>query len=319
MDDPCQQDAPDIVGVEHTASKEGVRLYLWEKYASQPHGKPAILFVHGSSLSGRATFDLQVAGQDDASAMNWFASRGFDVWCLDMEGYGRSDKHRDINCDVSNGADDCLAACRYIKALRRLESIHVYGSSSGALRAALFAQRHPDLVGRLALDAFVWTGEGSATLAQRRSKIDAFIASNRRPIDRGHIASIFLRDKDGSTDVDVIEAVVAEVLAHDDSVPNGTYVDMCMNLPLVEPRQIHVPTLIMRGQWDGIATESDLLDFFALLPNPDKQFAMMPGIAHTSFHQRAREIAYRVLHSFLSLHHAGAAMEFKPTQQARAT
>ena len=318
MFDPRRK-ASDIVGVEHTAAKDGVRLYLWEKYASQPDGKPAILFVHGSSLAGRATFDLQVPGQDGASAMNWFAARGFDVWCLDMEGYGRSDKHRDINCDVANGADDCLAACRYIKSLRGPGSIHVYGSSSGALRAALFAQRHPELVWRLALDAFVWTGVGSATLAQRRSKVEAFIASNRRPIDRNHIRSIFLRDHDGSTDSAVIEAVADEVLAHDDTVPNGTYVDMCMNLPLVDPSQIHVPTIIMRGQWDGIATESDLLDFFTRLPNPDRQFAVMPGIAHTSFHQRARELAYRVLHSFLTLHQVNGAAEFTPTQRARAT
>ena len=319
MSDPRQPAGPAIVGVEHFVQKGGVRLYLWEKCASQPHGKPAILFVHGSSLSGRATFDLQVPRQPGASAMDWFASRGFDVWCLDMEGYGRSDKQRDINCDVANGADDCLAACRYIKGLRGLESIHVYGSSSGALRAGLFAQRHPELVARLALDALVWTGTDSATLAQRRQKIDAFTASNRRPIDRSHIRSIFLRDHDGSTDSAVIEAVADEVLAHDDSVPNGTYVDMCMNLPLVNPQAIHVPTIVMRGQWDGIATEADLLGFFALLPNTDKQFVMMPGIAHTSFHQRKRELAFRVLHSFLTLHEADGAAQITPTREARAT
>ena len=319
MLDSRQQAVPEIVGVEHAVWKDGVRLYLWEKYASQPHEKPALLFVHGSSLSGRATFDLQVPGQASASAMDWFASRGFDVWCLDMEGYGRSDKHRDINCDVANGADDCLAACRHIRALRGLESIHVYGSSSGALRAALFAQRHPELVERLALDAFVWTGAGSATLDQRRKKVDAFTASNRRPIDRSHIRSIFLRDHEGSTDNAVIEAVADEVLAHDNSVPNGTYVDMCMNLPLVNPQAIHVPTIVMRGQWDGIASEADLLGFFALLGNPDKQFVKMPGIAHTSFHQRARELAYRVLHSFLTLHQSDGAARFTSTQEARPT
>ena len=67
----------------------------------------------------------------------------------------------------------------------------VYGISSGALRAALFAQRHPEMVQRLALDAHVWTGEGSPTLAERSKRLPEFRAKNRRPIDRAFVHSIF--------------------------------------------------------------------------------------------------------------------------------
>jgi pimeloyl-ACP methyl ester carboxylesterase len=75
---------------------------------------------------------------------------------------------------------------------------------------------------------------------------------------------------------------------------------MCANLPVVDPARITVPTIVMRGQYDGIASVDDLLEFFARLPNPDKQFAVMPGIAHASFHQKNFRIAYHILHSFLS-------------------
>jgi len=51
---------------------------------------------------------------------------------------------------------------------------------------------------------------------------------------------------------------------------------------------------------DGIASVEDLLEFFARLPSPDKQFAVMPGIAHTSFHQKNFRIAYHLLHGFFS-------------------
>src|SRR5262249_35467131 len=70
----------------------------------------------------------------------------------------------------------------------------VYGISSGALRAAIFAERHPEMVARLALDAMVWTGEGSPTLEQRRKKLAEFKATNRRPIDKEFIRSVFDRD-----------------------------------------------------------------------------------------------------------------------------
>ena len=54
----------------------------------------------------------------------------------------------------------------------------------------------------------------------------------------------------------------------------------------------------MRGQYDGIAGFQDLLEFFARLPNPDKQFAVMPGIAHASFHQTNYRIAHHILQAF---------------------
>ena len=51
-----------------------------------------ILFVHGSSMASQPTFDLQVPGRHEFSAMDFFAARGYDTWCVDMEGYGRSTK-----------------------------------------------------------------------------------------------------------------------------------------------------------------------------------------------------------------------------------
>ena len=50
----------------------------------------------------------------------------------------------------------------------------------------------------------------------------------------------------------------------------------------------------MRGEYDGIASMTDLLKFFEKLPNPDKQFSVMPGIAHASFHQKNYEICYHI-------------------------
>ena len=289
---------PAVTGREHWTTKGPVRLFLWEKAGTSPPPLGTILFVHGSSMASQPTFDLQVPGR--VSAMDHFVRLGYDTWCVDMEGYGRSDKHRDINSDIATGADDLEAASDYIAGTRGVESFFVYGISSGALRAALFAQRHPERVRRLALDAFVWTGKGSPTLAERTKRLPEFRSKKRRPIDRAFVRSIFTRDHPGTADDEVIEAFASAILALDDSVPTGTYVDMCANLPVVDPTRITAPTLVMRGQYDGIASVEDLLEFFARLPNPDKQFAVMPGIAHASFHQKNVAIAYHILAGFFS-------------------
>ena len=290
-----------IIGEEHWATKDDVRLFLWEKYADSPHNKRGtILFVHGSSMASQPTFDLQVPGRPFSSAMDWFAARGFDTWCVDMEGYGRSDKDRDITCDIANGADDLAAASAYIQSLRKNDGFLVYGISSGALRAAMFAEAHPERISRLALDAFVWTGEGSPTLEQRRKKLPQFLDSKRRPIDRDFVYSIFNRDHPGTAADDVIEAFAEAITALDDSMPNGTYIDMCSRLPLVDPNKILCPTIILRGEYDGIASFDDLIKFYTALPNNDKQFSVMAGISHASFQQKNYQLVYYLLHNFFS-------------------
>ena len=287
-------------GTEHWTRKGDVKLFLWQKPSAAGTPKGTVLFVHGSSMASQPTFDLQVPGRAHSSAMEWFAERGFDTWCMDNEGYGRSDKSRPINCDIPNGADDLAAGTDYILRNSPHRKLLVYGISSGALKAALFAQRHPERVARLALDAFVWTGEGSPTLAERKKRLPEFQSKNRRPIDRAFVRSIFNRDHPGTADEDTVEAFATAILELDDSVPTGTYVDMCSRLPLVDPEKINVPTIVMRGEYDGIAGIDDLLRFYARLPHPDKQFSVMAGISHASFQQKNYMMVYHILHSFFT-------------------
>lgn len=290
-----------VSGQEHWTKKGDVSLFLWEKRAiTQGAPRGTVLFVHGSSMASQPTFDLQVPGRPHSSVMDWFAEQGYDTWCVDMEGYGRSDKSRPINFDIANGADDLAAASEYIMKTRGVKKFLVYGISSGALRAAMFAQQHPQRVARLALDAFVWTGQGSPTLAERTKKLAEFKKMNRRPIDRAFVHSIFNRDHPGCAEEKVIEAFADAILALDDSVPTGTYVDMCSRLPVVDPAKITMPTIIMRGEFDGIASFDDLIEFFKRLPNPDKQFTVMAGISHASFQQINYMMVYHILYSFFS-------------------
>lgn len=293
-------------GTEHWTKKktaEGdIKLFLWEKKASSkvPHAG-TIFFVHGSSMASQPTFDLNVPGRPWSSAMDWFADQGFDTWTMDNEGYGLSDKHRPINFDISNGADDLAAGSEHILKHAKDKTLLLYGISSGALKAALFTERHPERVAKVALDAFVWTGEGSHTLEQRKKKLPEFLAKNRRPIDRAFVHSIFQRDHPDTVDKTVVEAFADAILTLDDSMPTGTYVDMCSKLPLLDPNKLTVPTIILRGEYDGIAGMDDLIDYFRLLPNMNKQFSVMRGISHASFQQKNYMMVYQILNSFFTM------------------
>jgi pimeloyl-ACP methyl ester carboxylesterase len=288
-------------GTEHWARKGEVKLFLWNKRPAAGVAKRGtIFFVHGSSMASQPTFDLHVPGRADSSVMDWFAARGFDTWTMDNEGYGRSTKDRPQNNDISNGADDLAAGTALVMEKAGVPRMHMYGISSGALKAGLFAQRHPERVDRLALDAFVWTGEGSPTLAERRKKLAQFQSMHRRPIDRAFVRSIFSRDHPGTADDATVEAFADAILSLDDSMPTGTYVDMCSKLPLLDPTKIVNPTIVMRGEYDGIASFDDLIEFFKKLPNADKTFSTMAGISHASFQQKNYRMVYHILHSFFT-------------------
>jgi pimeloyl-ACP methyl ester carboxylesterase len=259
-----------------------------------------VFLVHGSSFASPSAFDLSVPGHDDYSLMDRLASQGYDVWTMDNEGYGRSDRRPDSNSDISCGADDLRAAADVVAAETGSTRYSFYGQSSGALKLGLFAERHPSWIDKLILDAFPWTGEGAPTLIKRRENLDYYRTHNTRPVDREFFHSIFTRDKSGTSDPAVGDIIADIELQHGDTVPTGTYLDMCANLPVIDPTQIDCPTLILRGEFDGVATEEDVLAFFSALPNPDRQLAIMAGMAHVAPLGLNRHRFWHLIESFLA-------------------
>jgi alpha-beta hydrolase superfamily lysophospholipase len=288
---------------EYWASRAGLKLYVYRKRVKAPDSSdpplPVLFLVHGSSASGRSSFDLQVPGRD-YSLMDHFATLGYDVWTMDCAGYGRSDRAPD-HSDISAGADDLAAAMAIVEGATGQGEVSLYGGSSGALRACLYAQRNPARVSRLIASALVYTGAGSPTLAKRRERVDEYRAHPRRRIDRDFIHSMFTRDRPGTSEKLAADALADAELALTDSVPTGTYLDMCTKLPVVDPARIECPVCIIRGEYDGIATEADLLDFFARLPSRDKQFVFISGLAHAATLGINRHKFWHAMHAFLTM------------------
>ncbi len=285
---------------EYWADKRGVQLYVYRKRLTPPgETLPVLFLVHGSSASGRSSFDLQVPGRE-YSLMDHFAALGYDVWTMDFEGYGRSDKTAS-NSDISSGADDLAQAMKIVERETGQKSVFMYGGSSGALRASLYAQRNPGRVARLMASALVYTGAGSPTLAKRREKLEEYRASPTRKVDRAFIHSMFTRDKPGTSEMVAADALADVELALSDSVPNGTYLDMCANLPVVDPTKLDCPVCIIRGEYDGIASEADLLDFFEKLPSKDKQFVFISGLAHAATLGINRHKFWHAMQSFMTM------------------
>jgi pimeloyl-ACP methyl ester carboxylesterase len=296
-------EADEIWSSEYWARKGDVPLWMYRKRLGAPKpaepSRPVLFFVHGSSVSSRA-FDLNVPGQVDYSVMNEFARHGFDCWTMDHENYGKSGRTSG-NADIASGVEDLKAAAEVVTRETGRQKFHFLGESSGALRAGAFAMVAPERVDRLVLAAFTYKGEGSPTLAKRAEQLAYYRAHNMRKRDRDMIRSIATRDKPGTSDAAAVEALADAELQFGDQVPTGTYLDMTANLPVVKPEKVLSPVLLVRGEYDGIATVADLQEFFNLLPNGDRQFIILPGTAHSVVLATNRQLFWHVTRAFLSM------------------
>ncbi|HEY6908381.1 MAG TPA: alpha/beta fold hydrolase [Myxococcales bacterium] len=293
-----------IWSAEYTAKKGDVSLYMYRKRLGAPRkgepARPVLFMVHGSSISSRPTFDLSVPGKGEYSLMNVFAGAGFDVWTMDHENYGRSSQTQG-NSDIAAGARDLEAGSEVVVRETGQQKMHFLGESSGALRVGAFAVARPERVDRLVLMAFTYTGKGSPTLQKRAEQVEYYRTHNRRKRDREMLRSIFTRDKPGTSDPAVAEALADAELVYGESIPTGTYLDMTAHLPVVDPEKVRAPCLIVRGEYDGIASEDDLLDFYRKLPNRDRQFSILPGLAHNLSLGLNRQLFWHCARAFLEM------------------
>jgi pimeloyl-ACP methyl ester carboxylesterase len=297
------EQAREIWSSEYWAKKGDIPLWMYRKRLGAPKpgepSRPVIFFVHGSSISSRV-FDLNVPGHGEYSVMNEFARHGFDCWTMDHENYGRSGRTSG-NADIASGVEDLKAAVEVVARETGRQKFHFLGESSGALRAGAYAMAAPERADRLIFAAFTYKGEGSPTLTKRAEQLAYFRSHNMRKRDRDMIRSIATRDKPGTSDPAAVEALADVEMQFGDQVPTGTYLDMTANLPVVKPEKVLSPVLLVRGEYDGIATVADLEEFFNLLPNGDRQFVILPGTAHSVTLATNRQLFWHVTRAFLSM------------------
>ena len=183
------EDSQHILTVDHyvanrstvpTIAGQTVQLYVRERVKPATIQRGAlrddrvVLFVHGAGTPAEVAFDVPYA---DYSWMAYLAAAGFDVFSMDMTGYGRSTRPHLMNevcnlsaeqqtalggtpCEATHNAqlttiasdwDDIDAVVEYLRALRGVPSVHLVGWSLGGPRAGGYASRNPNKVGKLVL------------------------------------------------------------------------------------------------------------------------------------------------------------------------
>lgn len=267
-----------VQGAQHWVVQEGLRLFIWEKYQGGPQGKPVLVLAHGSATAGRESFDLKVPGHPEYSLMDFLARRGFDVFAPDMRGFGSSTRPEG-HITTEQAAGDLNDVVDFICKLRGVTQVHLLAWSWGTQYGGQFVMAHPAKVKRYA--AYAQMHAQSPDLLARRERLAPF---QRAPYIRISEPGWKLRFN-SMTPEEVNDPVVMDAFARSAALvetksPTGPQVDLLTRQPLIDATKITVPTMMIHGQYDDVADLEGLLPFFTALPNPDKQYTVIPEGGH---------------------------------------
>jgi pimeloyl-ACP methyl ester carboxylesterase len=268
---------------------------VWDYRNAKPKN---LILLHGGGPGGVPSFDLPVPGYSLAED---FAKRGFRVFVMDVRGWGSSTKPREMDQPPHNSAplvstkeaaDDIDTVVDWV-VRRTHEKTSLLGWASGGHWACAYASRAPAALSALILLNTLYSVNAPWELRasmQDKENPDQFDphAGGYRIVDRSGLlrrwdTSIPAADKTEWRDPAVADAYVSQTLATDRTassrnpwsvrIPIGYQVDafnLSLGRPLFAAKDIRVPVLVVRGEFDFWSRPADLSDLAKDLVNSPK-------------------------------------------------
>lgn len=306
------------------ARDAGIELFVRNKRpenAGPARPDRTLLFVHGATYPAHTAFDLPLGG---LSWMDYIAGRGFDVWCMDLRGYGRSTRPPEMaqppeaNPPIVRGETavaDIAAVAAFIRQRRNLPRIVHMGWSWGTATQARFAADNPALVERLVLYAPLWTLQGPPPISAGAGPLGAYRTVTQAQARQRWLAGV-PQDKAAALIPPGWFEHWAGVTWATDPVglrqnppalraPNGVLQDLADHWapgkePFYDPAKIRTPVLLVVAEWDRDTPPGMATALFPLLANsPGKRLVMLAEGTHSIVMERNRGALFQAVQVFL--------------------
>ena len=316
--------APQIVMEEFMvpAVDPGIHLYVRNKHpqgVKKFPGEKILLYVHGSTYPSETAFDLKLNGM---SWMDYIAQHGYDVYLVDLRGYGKSTRPPEMDKPAADNepivrtetaVKDVGAAVDFILKRRGVAKINLMGWSWGTTIMGWYTAQHNDKVDKLVLYAPQWIRQ-SAALTDAGGKLGAY-----RVVSRDAAKNRWLTGVPEDKKADLIppgwfEAWADATFATDPvgskqtpqvlRAPNGTVQDgreyWGAGKALYDPAEIRVPTLLVHAEWDADLPSYMLHAYFAKLTRvPYKRCVEIGEGTHTIIMEKNRMQLFQAVQQFL--------------------
>ena len=278
-----------------------------------------LLYVHGATYPSETAFDLPLNG---LSMMDYIARQGWDVYLVDVRGYGGStrppemDKPPQDNKPFATTRDavrDVGAAVDHILQKRRVAKVNLMGWSWGTAIMGMYTAEHNDKVNRLVLYAPLWLfntrpligGDGPLGAYRTVSK-DSAKARWLTGVPEDKKAGLippgwFEQWADATWATDPVGSQQNPPVLR---APNGVLQDLrdywVAGKAQYDPADIRVPTLLIHAEWDADLPSYQAQAYFAKLTNaPYKRFVELGEGTHTIIMEKNRMQFFREVMNFL--------------------
>lgn len=301
----------------------GIEIYVRNKRpASLTTFRPerTVLYVHGATYPASTSFDLPL---DGLSWMDYLAARGYDVYLLDVRGYGRSTRppemaeKPDAHGPIVRGdtaVRDIGAVVDFILKRRNIPRLNLIGWSWGTSLMATYTTQNASKVERLVLYAPGWIRKTASLVPVAPGPLGAWRATTRQqaltrwltgvPEDKKATlipAGWFDQWADATWATDPVGVQQSPPVIR---APNGVLADgaeyWSSNKPYYDPAKITVPTLLVQAEWDQDLPPYMAQTLFPLLVNaPGKRYVMLAEGTHTIIMEKNRLELFKAVQAFL--------------------
>jgi pimeloyl-ACP methyl ester carboxylesterase len=282
-------------------------------------GDRVVLFVHGAGTPAEVAFDVPY---QDYSWMAFLARAGFDVFSVDMTGYGRSTRPAPMNdpCNlakdrqagfvaspcaasyphtltsIASDWNDIDAAVNYIRALRHVDRVSLVAWSRGGPRAGGYAAQHPDRVRRLVVLAPAYDKNSPANAAEAALADGVPMnTQSRQDFDANWDRQVGCTDQ---YDRAASTAVWSEMLASD---PVGATwgpgvrraPEMAGTWPPAMARKVTVPFLMVSGAHDKQVAPDRVRELYTDVASAEKVFVDLACSSHNAMWERNHVLLFR--------------------------
>jgi pimeloyl-ACP methyl ester carboxylesterase len=283
-----------------------------------------VLYVHGATYPSETTFDLKL---DGLSWMEYMAARGYDVWLLDLRGYGKStgkstrpaemaDKP-EANPPIVRGetaVKDIGTVVDFILQRRNIPRLNLLGWSWGTTLMATYTTQNAQKVERLILYAPVWIRQTASLVQAGPGPLGAYRMVNREQAKQRWYTGVQEEKKatlipagwfdawaDATFATDPIGAQMNPAVVR---APNGVVQDtnefFGAGKAYYDPAKITVPTLLVGAEWDRDAPPYMAQTLFPLLTNsPGKRYVALAEGTHSIIMEKNRLKLFEAVQAFL--------------------
>ncbi|MDA0823370.1 MAG: alpha/beta fold hydrolase [Proteobacteria bacterium] len=278
-----------------------------------------VLFVHGATYGSTYTFDYAVDGY---SWMDWMALSGFNVWCIDLLGYGGSDRPHEMDeppdqnaplVDTRHAVAEIDGAIDFILRESDIEQLSLIGYSWGTAICGAYAGQFPHKVSRLVLSGALWVERGNAPRGIS-AEMGAYRTVQANSAMRRWAIGLSQDDINRIVAPELVKQWCEDVVQSDPKAneanppllraPSGVLKDYthCASSgdPWYDPGLIIAATQIVVGEFDQETTPQQAASVFSKLRRAtEKRMTVIGDGTHTLLLERNRHALFDVVASFL--------------------